>query len=378
MPVPPQHLFPDPALIPERRARIDRLDARLLRLLEERARVATEIGAMKRLLAPGKPLHVPERERQVIARFRQLHRGPFPLEAAERILREVMSACLSLEQPLKVAFLGPEGTWSHLAALRHFGECLHPLPQPSFDAVFDAVAKGKADYGLVPVENATEGAVEEALDAFQDHAVPVSAELVLPVAHALLLPPGRTLAQVRRIHSHPQALAQCRRWLEAHLPGAERCEAASTAKAAALALEDPEGAAIGSELAGRIHGLEPAHTRIQDHPANATRFLVLGGDPPARTGADRTLLLLKAPDGPGALLKVLEPVARQGLNLSRILSRPSGRTPWEYLFFLDVEAHREDGALVAALEILRLRGAAPRVLGSYGRPEGGMGVAAGQ
>lgn len=369
MPIPPQLLFPDPARLPELRARIDALDADLLRLLDERARLATDVGHIKRAQSPGKLMHAPAREREVIARAKALHRGPFPVEAVERVLREVMSACLSLEQPLKVAFLGPEGTWSHLAALRHFGESVHTLPQPSFNAVFEAVAKGRADYGLLPIENATEGAVEAALDGFQDHDVTVSAELVLPVAHALLLPPGGSLERVQRVHSHPQALAQCRQWLEAHLPHAERVETSSTARAAKLASADPEGAAIGSELAARLNGLEVAVERIQDHAANATRFLVLGGEAPSRTGRDRSLLQLRAPDGPGALLKVLEPLARQGLNLSRILSRPSGRRAWEYSFFLDVEAHQEDAALVAALEVLRLRGADPRVLGSYPRPE---------
>ncbi len=370
MPIPPQLLFPNPADLPDLRARIDALDGDLLRTLDERARIAADIGRIKRATAPGKLMHAPERERQVLERARALHRGPFPVEAVERVLREVMSACLSLEQPLKVAFLGPEGTWSHLAALRHFGESVCALPQPSFPAVFEAVAKGRADYGLLPIENATEGAVEAALDGFQDHNVTVSAELVLPVAHALLLPPGSNLDRVQRVHSHPQALAQCRQWLEAHLPHAERVEASSTARAAKLAMADPEGAAIGSELAARLNGLEVGADRIQDHAANATRFLILGGEAPARTGCDRSLLQLRAPDGPGSLLKVLEPLARQGLNLSRILSRPSGRRPWEYLFFLDVEAHQEDAALVAALEILRLRGAEPRVLGSYPRPAG--------
>ncbi|HJV22284.1 MAG TPA: prephenate dehydratase [Holophagaceae bacterium] len=367
MPTAPQHLFPHPDRLGDLRERIDALDSELLRLLAQRAEAAQEIGRIKRTVRPTGPLHAPERERQVLARVAATATGAFPREAATRVFREIMSGCLALEQPLRVAFLGPEGTFSHQAARRLYGGSVAELGQATVAGVFEAVARGRADLGVVPVENATEGSVDATLDAFLEWPLPVTAELSLPVELALLLPEGAALADVRTVHSHPMGLAQCRRWLEAHLPTAALLEATSTAAAARRAALDPAAAAIGpAALADRL-ALQVGAPAIQDMEGNATRFLVIGGEAHPRTDRDRTTLLLKAPDGPGALLKLLEPFARFRVNLSRILSRHTRRKAWDVAFFVDAEAHRDDPPLQAALGTLKALGAEPQVLGSYPR-----------
>ncbi len=349
------------------RRAIDAVDDQLLDLLNRRAALAAEVGRRKAALAPEAPFHAPRREREVLGRLAAANPGPFPAAAVRTVFQEIMSACLSLEKPLRVAFLGPEGTFTHLAARHQFGGSGQALPQGTIQAVFQAVARGAADYGVVPVENATEGAVDSTLDAFLDSPLRICAEILLPVDQALLMRPELDLGAVRRVYSHPQALGQCRRWLEAHLPGADRIEAPSTSEAARLAREDAEGAAVASELAADLFGLKVAEARIQDLAANATRFLVLGREDAEPTGRDRTSLLALAPDGPGALLRLLEPLARHGLNLSRIQSRPTRRRLWEYAFFLDVEGHAADAALREALADLRAASVSLKVLGSYPR-----------
>ncbi len=367
MPTAPQHLFPHPDRLLDLRHRIDSLDDELLRLLAQRADAAQEIGRIKRTFRPTGPLHAPERERQVLARVASQAQGAFPAEAATRVFREIMSGCLALEQPLRVAYLGPEGTFSHQAARRLYGGSAAELGQATVAAVFEAVARGRADLGVVPVENATEGSVDATLDAFLEWPLPVTAELSLPVELALLLPEGTSSADVRTVHSHPMGLAQCRRWLEAHLPAAALAEATSTAAAAQRAAADPAAAAIGpASLADRL-GLQVGAPGIQDMEGNATRFLVIGGEAHPRTANDRTTLLLRAPDGPGALLKLLEPFARFRVNLSRILSRHTRRKAWDVAFFVDADAHRDDAILQAALGTLKALGAEPQVLGSYPR-----------
>jgi chorismate mutase/prephenate dehydratase len=353
--------------LPGLRQAIDALDDQLLALLNRRAALAAEVGRLKAETAPEAPFHAPKREREVLARLEAANPGPFPGPAVRTVFQEIMSACLSLEKPLRVAFLGPEGTFTHLAARHQFGGSGQALPQGTIQAVFQAVDRGRADYGVVPVENATEGAVESTLDAFLDSPSRICAEILLPVDQALLLRPDLDLGGVRRVYSHPQALGQCRGWLESHLPQADRIEAPSTSEAARLAREDAEGAAVASELAADLFGLKVAEAKIQDLAANATRFLVLGPRAAEPTGRDRTTLLAMAQDGPGALLRLLEPLARRGLNLSRIQSRPTRRNLWEYAFFLDVEGHAEDPALAAALADLRDACASLKVLGSYPR-----------
>jgi len=356
---------PDPDTLASLRQAIDAVDDRMLALLNRRAGLAAEVGRLKSEASPEALFHAPKREREVLARLEALNGGPFPDSAVRTIFQEIMSACLSLEKPLRVAFLGPEGTFTHLAARHQFGGSSQALPQGTIHAVFQAVERARADYGVVPVENATEGAVDSTLDAFLDSPLRICAEILLPVDQALLLRPGLDLGSVRRVYSHPHALGQCRRWLEAHIPQADRIEAPSTSEAARLAREDAEGAAVASELAAELFGLRVAETRIQDLAANATRFLVLGPASAEPTGHDRTTLLAMAQDGPGALLRLLEPLARRGLNLSRIQSRPTRRKLWEYAFFLDVEGHAEDPLMAEALVEIQSACASLKVLGSY-------------
>lgn len=356
---------PDPQTLDRLRQAIDALDDELLALLNRRAALAAEVGQLKAAATPEALFHAPKREREILTRLVAENSGPFPATAVRTIFQEIMSACLSLEKPLRVAFLGPEGTFTHLAARHQFGGSSQALPQGTIQAVFQAVERGRADYGVVPVENATEGSVDTTLDAFLDSPLRICAEILLPVDQALLLRPELDLGAVRRVYSHPQALGQCRKWLETHLPQADRIEAPSTSEAARLAREDVEGAAVASEFAAELFGLKVAETRIQDLAANATRFLVLGPKAAEPSGHDRTTLLAMAQDGPGALLRLLEPLARRGLNLSRIQSRPTRRKLWEYAFFLDVEGHAEEPLLAEALVELRGACASLKVLGSY-------------
>ncbi len=355
----------DPTTLASLRQAIDAVDDQVLALLNQRARYASEVGRIKSAAAPEALFHAPRREREVLSRLEAANPGPFPSTAVRTVFQEVMSACLSLEKPLRVAFLGPEGTFTHLAARHQFGGSTQALPQGTIAGVFQAVERQRADYGVVPVENATEGAVESTLDAFLDSPVRICGEIVLPVDQALLLRPGLDLGAVRRVYSHPQALGQCRRWLDAHLSHADRIEASSTSEAARLAREDAEGAAVAPELATAFFGLRVVETKIQDLAANATRFLVLGQKGTEPTGRDRTTLLAMAQDGPGALLHLLEPLARRGLNLSRIQSRPTRRKLWEYAFFLELEGHAGDPAMAEALEELRGVCASLKILGSY-------------
>ena len=355
----------DPQSLDHLRRAIDAVDDEVLALLNRRAGLAAAVGQLKTAAAPEALFHAPKREREILARLEGENGGPFPDAAVRTIFQEIMSACLSLEQPLRVAFLGPEGTFTHLAARHQFGGSSQSLPQGTIQAVFQAVERGRADYGVVPVENATEGSVDTTLDAFLDSPLRICAEILLPVDQALLLRPELNLGAVRRVYSHPQALGQCRHWLEAHLPQADRIEAPSTSEAARLAREDAEGAAVASELAAELFGLKVAETKIQDLAANATRFLVLGPKGAEPSGRDRTTLLAMAQDGPGALLRLLEPLARRGLNLSRIQSRPTRRKLWEYAFFLDVEGHAEDPLLAEALVEVQSACASMKILGSY-------------
>ncbi len=356
---------PDSPTLASLRQAIDAVDDQVLALLNRRAGLAAEVGRLKSEVAPEALFHAPKREREVLARLEAANGGPFPDAAVRTIFQEIMSACLSLEKPLRVAFLGPEGTFTHLAARHQFGGSSQALPQGTIQAVFQAVERARADYGVVPVENATEGAVDSTLDAFLESPLRICAEILLPVDQALLVRPGLDLASVRRVYSHAQGLGQCSRWLESHIPRADRIEAPSTTEAARLAREDGEGAAVASELAAELFGLQVAETKIQDLAANATRFLVLGPRSAEPTGRDRTTLLALARDGSGALLRLLEPLARRGLNLSRIQSRPTRRNLWEYAFFLDVEGHAEDPPMAEALVELQHACASLKVLGSY-------------
>ncbi len=344
------------------RKRIDELDARILELVSERAACAQHIARLKEDDG-GRGCYRPEREAQVLRRVMARNRGPLDDEALGRIFREIMSACLALEQPLEVAYLGPEGTFTQAAALKHFGRSVRTVPQGAVDEVFREVEAGACHYGVVPVENSTEGVVSHTLDMFVRSSLRIVGEVLLRIHHCLL---GRgRLDEVRRVYAHPQALAQCREWLDARLGGVERVPAPSNAEAARLASEEPGVAAIASAQAAELYGLQVLAANIEDEPDNTTRFLVIGREAVPPSGEDKSTLLLSVPNRPGALHGLLEPLARHGISMTRIESRPSRLGLWEYLFFVDIEGHAEDPKVARALQELRGRAALCRLLGAY-------------
>lgn len=353
----------------ELRAEIDRVDDELLRLLNARAALVRQVGERKERLQV--PFYVPSRERQILDRLVAANPGPFPTHSIRSVWQEIFSACLSLEHAVRVAYLGPEGTYTHLAARRQFGLSARALPAGTIAAVFDEVERGAAEFGVVPVENSTEGVVNHTLDTFVESELKISAEIVIPVSHCLVARPGLEPAGVERVYSHPQALAQCRRWLATHLPRAALVEASSTAEAARRAAEDAAGAAVASEMAARLHELSVLRQSIEDVTGNMTRFLVIGREQAEPTGRDRTSVLLATRDAPGSLYRVLGGFAERGLNMTKIESRPSRRRPWEYVFFVDLDGHQEDPAVAEALEAVRGHCELLKVLGSYPRVDGG-------
>ncbi len=347
------------------REAIDRVDQELLASLNERARLVREVGVLK--AGSGLPVYVPARERDLAAALVAANPGPFPDEGIAPVFREIVSATRSLESRLRVAFLGPEGTYGHQAAEQHFGACVDFVPVPHNGAIFESVERGEVDRGVVPVENTTQGIVTEAFDALASTEVAISAETSLEISHCLLNQSGR-LEDVRLVVSHPQALGQCRRWLQERLPDVGQEECASTAGAAERAATDPGIAAIASARAGERLGLASAARAIQDQGGNITRFLVIGGDGPPPSGDDLTLVVYDtAKSEPGALFRLLAPFSEAGINLSAIQSRPILGRPWEYRFYLDFEGHRDDARVAAALERSRALADSCRVLGSFPR-----------
>ena len=348
------------------RARIDDVDQRILKLLTERARTARDIGAAKNRGAAS-VLDV-ARERAVVRAVRRANDGPLSDDAVEAIFREIVSACRAAQAPTSVAFLGPAGTFSHAAALKQFGRTAVFVPVDTIGDVFTAVEAGRAHYGVVPVENTTEGAVTPTLDGLADTPLKVIGEVLVRVDHYLVSKSGER-GRVKRIVSHPQPLAQCRTYLAKHFPGVALDAAASTAVAAAAAAKNPALAAIASRLAAQIHDLRVVAPSIQDNPANVTRFLVLSDvspdSPPRRSGEDRTSLVVSVHDEVGVLGKVLHPFTANRVNLSMIESRPILGRPWEYRFFLDVTGHVEDKPLARTLAAVAKVATSTKVLGSY-------------
>jgi chorismate mutase/prephenate dehydratase len=350
------------------RRRIDEIDSDILRKLNERARVVLEVGALKR--ATGAPIYSPEREQQIVERLGGENDGPFPEEGLAPVFREIVSATRSLEGELPVAYFGPEGTFTHLAAKRRFGELARLNGVPSIEEVFSAVDRGKARLGVVPVENTTEGVVTQTLDAFAESDLSICGEIVLRISLDLFSRSGR-IEDVRRVATHPQPLAQCRRWLDQHLPGVERIETASTAVAARLAAADGDVAAIGSAIAGEAHSLETIESSIEDHRDNTTRFLLIGRQESEPTGNDLTSVLFTIhKDEAGGLYRLIEPMARHDVNLTEIQLRPIAGKPWEYYFFIDLEGHRSDARVAEALAAAAKVANFHRVLGSFPRATG--------
>lgn len=348
------------------RQEIDGIDEEILRLLNRRAEVVLRVAEIKR--EKDEKFYVPQREREIIERLKKLNRGPFPNDALRIIFREIISASLALEEPLKVACLGPLATFTHLAAQRHFGSFAKIIPVDSIKDVFESVIEGTAEFGVVPIENSNEGVVSYTLDMFMDVDLKVSAEIMLEITHNLLSRDG-DIRKVKRIYSHPQAFAQCRQWLERNMPEVETVDTTSTAKAAELAAGDPEGAAIASDLASKMYDLKFIKRSIEDNKNNFTRFLVISDEYPPPSGKDKTSIMLSIKDKPGALFEVLTPFYKEKINLTKIESRPSKRKAWEYIFFIDVEGHIEEKKLREALKAIEKYCIFLKVLGSYPKSE---------
>ncbi|MCL2448280.1 MAG: prephenate dehydratase [Polyangiaceae bacterium] len=347
------------------RKRIDDLDEGILKLLEDRASVMNDVARAKR--EANLPTYDPERERQLLDRL-SARAGRFPADAIRAVYREVISACLALQEPLKVAYLGPEGTFSHAAARAFFGLAATCLEASTFDGVLEAVARRQAQDGVLPIENSTEGSVPSAIDALVANDLLIRAEFELEVAQCLLTR-ATSLASIERVYSHPQPLGQCRVWLAKNLGGAQLVQSPSTTVAVREALSDPNGAAVASRLASDMYGLPIARERIQDHADNFTRFAIVSTADAARTGDDKTSIAFTLRDGQGrgSLLRALTIFDQEGVNLLRIESRPNREKPWDYVFFAELEGHRDDAH--AARCMVRLREACPMVkhLGSYPR-----------
>ena len=347
------------------RAAIDDVDRRLIDLLNERARLAIEVGRVKH--AAGAPVYRPEREAEVLRKIAGLNHGPLTEAGVGGIWREVMAACRALERPVTVAFLGPHGTFSELALQKQFGASVVRAPCASIDDVFRAVEADGTEYGIVPVENSTEGSVTRTLDLLLATPLRILAEVALPVHHNLLTLDG-TLNGIKRICAHSQAIAQCTEWLNHHHPDIERAPVASNGEAARLASTDPTVAAIAGDIAAQRYGLLAVATHIQDDPQNRTRFVVLGKQdtqPQAPPGRDKTSLILAVPNKAGAVFHMLAPLDRHGVSMTRFESRPARSGTWEYFFYVDIEGHERDPKVAAALIALREVCAFYKSLGSY-------------
>ncbi len=350
--------------IPALRKQIDRIDDQLLRLLNRRARLALAVAEQK--ARTNSSVYAPEREKGVLARLVGANRGPLNERLVRAIFREIISASRNLEQQLRIAFLGPEATWAHLAARELFGAACEYRPSASIGDVFHDVEGGRADLGVVPVENSTEGMVAYTLDLLADSTLAICAEVSLPVRHCLLARPGTTTADVQRVGAHPQALAQCRGWLGTHLPGVRTEQEASNARAAERARDEAGVAAIAAEAAAETYGLAVLARAIQDDPGNLTRFVVLAHhDADRPTGDDKTSILFSVRDEVGILSRMLRPFATHRIDLIKIESRPLRGRPWEYVFFLDLKGHRRERRVQRALAEVERSALRLKILGSY-------------
>ena len=347
--------------IPEHRKAIDKLDAQIVKLLNERTGHVLQIGDIK--LKAGEEIYAPHRERAVLQRLCKMNQGPITNESLRAIYREIMSSALSLEKSMTIAYLGPEATFTHQAAIRRFGSSLRYSAQKTVADVFSEVTKNRADYGVVPVENSTEGVVTHTLDMFVDSDLKIVAQIILPIQHCLVSNYKRD--EIKKLYSHPQTLGQCRGWIQMHLPNAEIIETSSNARSAELAAKEKGSAAITGTLAAERYGLRILESDIQDNSANATRFLVLGRQCSPPTGRDRTSIMLSVSHEVGALHKALAAFRRFKLNMTKIESRPNKRKAWEYYFFVDCEGHRDDRKVARAIEELQKHCNFAKVLGSY-------------
>lgn len=351
----------------ELRDEIDSLDQQIMDLISARARCAQEVAHVKMEANPEQDVYFyrPEREAQVLRRIKDANPGPLADEEMARLFREIMSACLALEQPMRIAFLGPAGTFTQAAALKHFGHSVISQPMPAIDAVFREVESGAAQYGVVPVENSTEGMINHTLDMFISSPLKICGEVQLRIHHHLMRSPDSGDQPLTRIYSHQQSFAQCRQWLDAHQYGIERVTVSSNAEAARRAASEPGTAAIAGDMAAELYGLEIMAGKIEDRPDNTTRFLIVGRESVGPSGQDKTSILVSMRNRPGALYQLLEPFHRAGISLTRIETRPSPSGTWAYVFYIDFEGHMDDTAISKLLEDLEEDAVELKRLGSY-------------
>jgi len=352
--------------LPQVRERIDAIDKQLQTLLSERANAALDVARIKRADTPDEVVkfYRPEREAQILRTVAERNEGPLKDSTVQHIFREIISASLALEQPLDIAYLGPEGTYSHAATLKHFGHAVNCKPEPGIPEIFHAVENKRVDYGIVPVENSTEGAINRTLDLLMDTPLTICGEVSMRIHHCLMSS-NTELSAIKAVHAHPQALAQCRAWLDHNLPNAKRVSESSNAAAAQLATQDDSIAAIAGIEAANRYGLNTLQAGVEDEKTNTTRFYILGNDAVPPSGKDSTSLLIAASHKPGGLRNLLLPFEEAGVSLTRIESRPGPGQLWEYVFFIDVSGHRDDDTLAPVLSRLQDEVSMMRVLGSY-------------
>ena len=350
------------SLLEPYREKIDEIDKKIINLLNERIVNVLEIGKIKE--KHKLPFYHPEREKKIYNKLMEYNKGDFPNHAIENIFREIISASRSLEKSIKVAFLGPKGSYTHLASLKQFGSSVEMFPVSSITDVFKEVENDKADYGVVPIENSYGGVVSHTLDMFVDSSLLISSERFLQISHCLLSQ-LENIDQIKKIYSHTQSFAQCRLWLENNLPNVEKIETSSNSKAASLVEWDKYSAAIASEMAAEVYNLDILEKNIQDSSENTTRFLIISKNGCEPTGEDKTSIVCSISDEVGALLKILTPFQKRNINLTKIESRPTRKRAWDYLFFIDVEVHQTDKLLKEALNEVKKVCLSVKILGSY-------------
>ncbi|MGB1868462.1 MAG: prephenate dehydratase [Porticoccaceae bacterium] len=348
------------------RDKIDALDLEIMQAISERARCAQQVAEVKKGQGDS-AYYKPEREAQVLRHIMEKNAGPLDNEEMARLFRQIMSACLALEQPIKVAFLGPEGTFTQEAALKHFGDSAISVPQSAIDEVFREVLAGACNYGVVPVENSTEGVISHTLDSFMDSSLKICGEVELRIHQHFMIGPNTNKDSVTRVYSHAQSLAQCRQWLNSNYPNIERVAVSSNAEAAKRVKGEWNSAAIAGDMACELYNLEKMWEKIEDRPDNSTRFLIIGREEVPRSGDDRTSVVVSVHNRPGALHDLLEPFRRYNVDMTRLESRPSRNSKWSYVFFIDLVGHIDDQPVADVLEELSTSVAELKILGSYPR-----------
>ena len=361
-----EHLDSATVDLPALREQIDSIDKQLLILISERARCAQVVAEVK-AASDDTTFYRPEREAQVLRKVMEANTGPLDDEEVARLFREIMSACLALEQPISVAFLGPEGTFTQAAALKHFGHSVVTKSMSAIDEVFREVSSGAVNYGVVPIENSTEGVVNHTLDSFLESSLKICGEVELRIHHHFMRGANTRAENITRVYSHSQSLAQCRKWLDAHYPNIERVPVSSNAEAARRVQGEWNSAAIAGDMAEQLYSLEKMHENIEDYPDNSTRFLVIGRDDVQASGDDKTSIIVSVHNEPGALYSLLEPFQSHGVDLTRVETRPARSGKWSYVFFIDFMGHCVDENVKHALDVVRERVADLRILGSYPR-----------